>query len=122
MINYPKLKIWWDEKNNVARAWATGIVDVAEAEALLEATEKMAQEHGSKVDWLLDLSEIKKPTSKARKILVKVTAHPGIGKSAYVGASIFLRTVANFITAAAGKANARHFATEDEALKWIKEG
>jgi hypothetical protein len=82
----------------------------------------MAAKHGNGINWLIDLSRMSKTTSKARKILAEASGHPSIRKYAFVGASVFIRTVANFITAAAGQKNARHFSSEEEALKWIKWG
>jgi hypothetical protein len=80
----------------------------------------MAEEHGDGLDWLIDMSQMGKATSKARKILAKASGHPSINRYAFVGASIFVRTVGSFIMAAAGQKNARHFATEEEALRWIR--
>ena len=122
MSNISKQKIWWDDKEKIARAKAFDIIDEATAEKILAMASRIGEEHGPRVDWIIDLSELIRATAKARKILAEVTAHPSIRKYALVGASIFLRTVANFIIAASGQKNARHFATEDEAIAWIRKG
>lgn len=82
----------------------------------------MAKGHGDNIDWLIDLSQMTKATSKARKILVDVSSHPSIRKYAFYGASTFIRVVANFIISSSGQKNVCHFDTEEAALKWIKEG
>jgi hypothetical protein len=115
------LKIWWDDKDSLVRVRAFGILDEETAKLVLDATIKIAEKFGNQIDWLIDLSQMTKPSSKARKILAEATGHPSIRKYAFVGASIFLRTVANFIAAAAGQKNARHFSTEEEAMRWVKD-
>lgn len=114
-------RIWWDKDSGFARAEAIGVIDESVARFILLETERIAQEHSENVDWLINLNQMTKATSKARKILVQVLAHPSISKYAFVGASTFIRTVANFLTSAAGQPNAKHFATEEEAMNWIEE-
>ena len=120
MANEERFRIWWDEEEGIVRACALGILDEQAAEGIHQETIRMAQEHGDQIDWLIDLSRMTKATSKARKILAEASGHPSINKYAFAGASAFIRTVANFISAAAGQKNARHFATEEEALMWLK--
>ena len=122
MTGDERFRIWWDEEEEIARARAFGMLDEKAAEGIRQATIKIAEEHGDGIDWLIDLSQMTKATSKARKILVEVSGRPSINKYAFAGASIFVRTVANFILAAAGQKSARHFATEEQALRWLKEG
>ena len=113
-------EIWWDKDEKVVRARATGVLDVDEAQGILEATEKIAQDHKDSINWLIDLNQMTKVTSQARKILAEASGHPSIHRYAFVGASIFIRTVANFIAAAGGQKKSRHFTEEKEALEWIK--
>ncbi len=121
MSTQEKFNIWWDKKEKIVRAKAIGILDESSATGILDETKTMAQQHGDNINWIIDLSQLTKATSKARKILVEASGHPSIHKYAFFGASIFIRTVANFIAAAAGQNNARHFATDEEALTWIHE-
>ena len=114
-------KIWWDEEEEIVRARAVGVLDEQAAEWIRQQTIRMAEEHGDGLDWLIDLGQMTTATSKARRILAEASAHPSINKYAFAGASIFIRTMANFIAGAAGQKNARHFATEADALRWIKE-
>jgi hypothetical protein len=97
------------------------VLDEKAAQGILETTLKMAEEHGNHLDWLIDLSQMTKATSGARKILAEASGHQSINKYAFAGASVFVRTVANFIAAAANQRNARHFATEKDAMRWLKE-
>jgi len=121
MIIENKFKIWWDEDLKIARAQAFGLLDEETARQIKEETDKIRRARQEKLDWLIDLSQMTKATSRARKILVEITADPSINKYAFVGASIFIRTVANFIVAAAGQKNAKHFSTEELALNWMRE-
>lgn len=114
-------KIWWDEKVSIARARACGELGEVDAEGILGETIRLAEKHGSQLDWLIDLSQMTRITARARKILAEASGHPSIRKYAFVGASTFIRTVVNFIAAAAGQKNARHFSTEEEALNWIRD-
>jgi len=122
MVEYEmKHKVFWDEEHQIVRAIGDGIADEAAAKFMLAKTEQIAKEHGNGLKWLLDLNGITKTTSASRKILAKASGHPSIHKYAMIGASTVLPTVANFINAAGGQHNSRHFSTEQEALMWLKE-
>lgn len=114
-------QIEWDPKDKIGRARAFGVWDEQVAQAMNKEYLRLSEEHGGKADWLIDLSNLKKVSVKARKALVDSTSSPRIGKNAYVGASVFIRVLANFILSASGKKDARHFSNEAEALKWLKE-
>ena len=122
MEKFKDHRIWWDDEMGIARAKAVGVIDEEAAKFVLHVTERFAQQHGDKLDWLIDLSEMTRPTAKGRRILAEATGHPSIRKYAFVGASIYLRTVGNFIASAAGQENARHFGSEAEALQWLNKG
>ena len=115
MKSNKEFRFYWDEKNGVARAWAGSVVDEEIANVLLDSTVEINKKYGDNIDCVLDLSEITKPTEKARKILAVITGHPSTRKVAFVGASVFNHTVANFVILASGQKNARHFATEKQA-------
>lgn len=121
MDKFNRHRVWWDEENHIAWAIGDGPADLEAAEWILAQTERMAAEHGPQVNWLLDLSGITKTTSASRKVLAKSSGHPSIRKYALVGASVFIKTVSNFILAATGQTNARHFSAEAEALAWLRE-
>ncbi len=120
MTGQERFRIWWDEEEKIVRGRAFGVLDEEVAERIKQETTRMAEEHGDNIDWLVDLSQMTTATSGARKIMAEVSRHPSINKYAFVGASIFVRTVANFVLAAASQKNAKHFATEEEAFRWLK--
>ncbi len=111
----------WHERGKYVSANGIGQIDEESANWFLECMNEMEALHGSDLEWLLDLSQMKNISSGARKILVEGSRHPSVEKLALFGASTFIRTVANFITAAAGQSNQRHFPTKEAALKWLKE-
>jgi len=115
MKKVEKSKIWWDEKEKIVRGQAIGFIDDKIALWLLQETQKMADKHGKKIDWLVDLSQATQSTSSSRRIMAKAAQHPSVRKCSLFGASIFIRTIANFIMAAARQKNARHFDTEEQA-------
>jgi hypothetical protein len=115
-------EIWWDPEEEIVRARACGVLDEEMAEGIRQGTIGMAHEHGDNIDWLIDLSQMTTATLKARRILAEASGHPSIKRYAFSGASVFIRTVANFIAAAGGQKNARHFGTQEEALGWLREG
>jgi hypothetical protein len=121
MSHYKEHLIWWDDENKIVRLIGVGLADEPSARWILAETERIGAEKGAGVDWLADLREITKTTSKARKILSISSGHPSIRKFALIGASTFLKTVANFVFAASGQKNARHFESESEALMWLLE-
>jgi hypothetical protein len=121
MARFKDHRVWWDENKEIVRAVGVGLIDQQSAQWFLDQTEMMALEHGKGLNWLLDLSQITKIPAKSRKLIAQASAHTSIRKYAMVGASTFIRTVANFISAAAGQTNNRHFATEQQAWDWIKE-
>ena len=115
-----KLKVWWDEKNSIACYRGKETVDEMTARVFLETVNLVAQKFGDEIVWLADMSGITKSTSKGRKLVAEAIKHPSIKVLAMYGASVFVRTVSNFINAAAGINNAKHFSNKEDALEWIK--
>lgn len=115
-------KIFWDEKEKIVRAQAVGLFDENLAQWVLKETRRIGEKHGGRIAWMIDLSRMTHATSAARKLLAEASRHPSIQKYAFFGASIFIRTTANFVLVAAGQKNARHFDNETDALKWLKGG
>lgn len=118
MIATDKYKLWWDEENRLGRAEAYGEWDEAAAQEMNKEYIRISEKHG-KADWLIDLKRLKKITPAARKALVESTSHPAVGKNAFVGASIYIKVIANFILAASGKTDSKHFLSIQEALAWL---
>lgn len=69
---------------------------------------------------LVDLSVVVMPPVESRKIIVKMISS-GWTKIAVFGTdSIAIKTISKFIMLTAGVNNFKFFATEQEALKWLK--
>ncbi len=113
-------EIWWDDENKLARGKAVAEIDEAAALIVTQERERIAQQQDGEIDWMIDLTEVNGVSSKARKMFAQTTGHPSIRKFALVGASVFIRTVSNFISTASGQKKVRHFATEREALQWME--
>ncbi len=111
--------IWWDEELGLARGQAFSLFDIEDAIGIVEETERIANERGTGIDWLVDLTQLTSITSPARKKLTEAIGHPSIRKFAFFGASTFVRVVVNFMSKATGKTHTRHFTTEASALEWI---
>jgi len=60
-------------------------------------------------------------SSGARKIYAEYMKHERLKKMAFFGMQTSSRVVMSFILRAAGATNAKFFATEEEALAWLKE-
>lgn len=71
-------KLWWDAEEEIVRARAFGVLDDESAEGIKQETARMAEEHGGGLDWLIDLNQMTKATSKARKLLAEASGHPSI--------------------------------------------
>ncbi len=121
MKKFENHTVWWDDEVGVVYIKSVGDLDEQAARFLVLEIEKIADEHGGQINLIGDLSQRKKITSKARKITVEIISHPIFNKIALVGASIFTRTVANFIISAAGNVKAQFFPTQEEALQWIND-
>lgn len=63
-----------------------------------------------------------KYTSAARKRMLEFLTDPRIGRLAIVGAGPYTRVLLNFFIKATRRQNMRLFASEDEALSWLKAG
>ena len=120
MNEFEKYNFWWDDANGIAYGKTVGELDEKGAHFIVSEVERFSQEHGGQIDWIIDFAERTGMSSKARKIAVKAITHPSIRKIAIVGASTFTRTVIKFIISAAGTDKVMLFATENEAVRWIK--
>jgi hypothetical protein len=120
MSEFEKYNFRWDDANGIAYGKTVGELDEIGAHIILREVERFSQEHGGQIDWIIDFAERTGMSSKARKIAVKAITHPSIRKIAIVGASTFTRTVIKFIISAAGTDKVMLFATENDAVRWIK--
>jgi len=82
---------------------------------------RKAIENGDATLIAIDLQESPRQfSSGARKVWVQLLQNPKVHKTAIFGGSVFVRTVASFVIAAAGRKNIRFFLTKKEALAWLK--
>lgn len=70
---------------------------------------------------IIDLRRYMDFSASARKILVEFLQNDKIKKTAFFGGNVFVKTLAAFVIAAAGKKNVKFFDTEENALAWFKE-
>ena len=122
MTNENGHKCWWDEELGIARGNVNGILTLESANGIHHDQDEIIEKYGEGADWLIDLSRMKKANSDARKKIAELSSDPRVGKFAFYGASIFIRTVVNFMMAAGHKDNVKHFRAEEEGLAWIREG
>ncbi len=123
--NQKQHKTWWDENEKVIRLQVFGNYDDQDAQNNVNGVAAIKQKFpGEKLKFLIDLAKATTPSSKARKIIVeKVYKDPDLGRISAVTPSLLVRTVNSFMIKASrlGSDKVRMFATEEEALKWLKE-
>ena len=69
---------------------------------------------------LIDIRRSSYFSSAARKRWAGFLRHPNIKKTAIFGGNTFVRTLATFVIGASQKKNIRFFATEREAIEWLR--
>lgn len=69
---------------------------------------------------LIDVRRSSDFSSAARKRWASFLQQPGIVKTAIFGGNTFVRILALFIIGASKKKNVKFFATEREALEWLR--
>ena len=115
----------WDEKNKIGRVFISGEVDLEMTERLIEKGDEVQKQYGGKngkIDWLVDVTKITKPSVilPIRKVMAEGIKIFGAGKIAIVGTSKFIETIMVFIMGVAGQRKFNYFKSEEEALKWLK--
>ncbi len=117
-------KTWWDEKNEVIRLQVFGDYNEQDAQNTVDKITEIKQKFpGRKLRFLIDLTQATTPSSQARKIIAeKIYKDPDLEKISAVTPSILVRTVNSFLIRASEENDkVKMFATEEEALKWLKE-
>ena len=95
-------------------------VDEEEANRIAQIGMKCFDE--GRADYvLIDLRASTEFSSAARKVWVEFLKDDRIKKTAIFGGNVFVRTLASFVIAAAGKKNIHFFLTEEEAREWLIE-
>ena len=83
---------------------------------------EIAESRPGKVLVLNDLTEAGKASSGARKVFAQMLELDKFARHAFVGMRTLTRVIVSFLVRASGAEYARFFASEEEALKWLKEG
>ncbi len=71
---------------------------------------------------LADVSQMGKISASARKLFIDSFRNPDprVGKTALVGVSPYVRVLTGLVLKATGRQDIRLFATEEEALAWLR--
>ncbi len=74
------------------------------------------------VHFLVDSSQLDKISASARRSLIDSfrNTDPRVGKTALMGTSPYARVLTGFVLKATGRKDIRFFATEEEALAWLR--
>lgn len=71
---------------------------------------------------IINLEKLKSISSEARKVFAKASAMKELKRIAFVGGSIFIRTVTNFIVRIVNRdKKVKYFGIHEEAKKWLLE-
>ncbi len=116
-----KFRVWWDEDNQIIRAKFWGDQDEASALGALEEIQKILADKPDKTLLLIDLTKAGSVSSGARKRFIEIAKLEKIKKEAQFGMGTVVRIVTSFVIKFAGVTNSKYFATEEEALRWLKE-
>jgi hypothetical protein len=121
MAETPGFRVWWAEEEGIIRNVSWG--NREEEGARREAAEilRVAESRPGKVLILVDLSRSGKASSGARKVYAELLQSEKFARVAYFGMKTLTRVIVSFIMRFAGAENARFFASEEEALRWLQE-
>lgn len=117
-----KFRVWWDEKEGIIRNQSRGDFEEEDAKAQMAEILGIAESKSGKVLVLNDMTEAGKASSGARKVYAQTLKSENIAKHAFVGMSTLTRVIVSFLVRASGANNAMFFATEEEALRWLRGG
>jgi UDP-N-acetylmuramyl pentapeptide synthase len=121
MTGEEKFKVWWDEEEGIRRTKSRGDFEEEDAKRQMAEILRIAESRPGKVLVLNDLTEAGKASSGARKRYAQLLQSDRIARHAFVGMRTLTRVIVSFLVRASGAENAMFFATEEEALKWLRE-
>jgi hypothetical protein len=100
----------------------SGDFDGPDVDAYMKDYTSIMTQVTGKIHFLVEVSEVGKATSAARKAFGDMFRQPDprTGRTAVVGASRYVRVVAGFVTRVTGATNLRLFDSEDQALAWLR--
>jgi len=107
----------------ILRVIPPAVFDIAEAQAL--ASELSSALEGSEGPFAILVEHYRTSTitAPARRVLAEVAQNPKLGRVAFLGGSVFMRTVASFIIRASGRTGTMRFFERDaeaEARAWAE--
>jgi len=116
-----KSEAWYDKEQGILFVQFAGNVSVEDFRELNAKLTAMPSEY--RLRTLVDLSELSNPLwdKETRQMLASETTHTEGSKVALIGASPFIRVLARVFTKRE-KDSAKFFKTEQDAIKWLKEG
>ena len=123
--NNKESKVWLGE-DGIIHIEMGGIINEKTLELLKENFLEVAKKLSTKPKVLAVLGPVPHvPSSlfrrKTLEVVKEVLKNPGFEKIAICGGGAMQRISALFIITASGLKNIKHFDTEEEALKWLKE-
>ncbi len=109
------------DEDNIIYAAPIGDIDEKMAIAIKENILKLANMVDGKVNSIIDLNKVGKPSIKARMIGKEALGHEKVGKLAFYGLHPVAKILASFAMGVSDNNNMRFFKTKKEALAWLKE-
>jgi hypothetical protein len=108
-------------EDNIIYATPKGDIDEITAIELRENIIKLANMVDGRVNSVIDLNKIGRPSIRARMIGKDAFEHEKVGKVAFYGLHPVAKMLASFAMGAARNNDMRFFKTKEEALDWMKE-
>lgn len=119
-----KWKLWFDEQTKLVRVKVFSALTKEEAETLMSDIENLIEEKGI-LRGIMDLSESEAITNLSKEVRDVYKKHAmtlPLDKAAIIVTSPAIRMIAKIVIKTLGKStSARFFASEKEALEWLKE-
>jgi hypothetical protein len=115
-----RFRVWWAEGEGILRNKSWGDFNEEDARMQIAQILRVAEGMPGKVLVLNDLTEAGKASSGARKLYAEMLKSERIAKHAFVGMRTLTRVIVSFLTRASGAGNIMFFATEEEAIQWLK--
>jgi hypothetical protein len=116
------IEIWLDEELQIIRQRLTGNLDESDNGQLVAGTQACVDrmKDPKNVRILINAQGLGRPNTKMRKILIEEQKRTDLKKMAIWGGSLLMRTALKFFSLADANSKVRHFATEHDALEWLR--
>ena len=108
-------------EDNIIYETLVGEQDEKAAIAIKKASDKLKDMVEGKVNALIDLNKVGKPSLGSRKRGQEAFEDEKVGKVALFGLHPVARVIASFVMGVTRKRDMRFFKTREEALAWLKE-